>query len=129
MEIIIAILAVLVVILGFTTFNLLRKQEKAEAIMVGYLNYLDQLSRIIDISDIKFYNGLSSQIAFDVKYDSDNDTTFSKYHQQFDDIYWSGAKAVEDSWYNEDYEYFAPLFIKKQNLLVMQFYLQNMIIV
>ena len=55
-------------------------------------------------------------MAFDVKYDSDNTSVFSTYNKQFDDIYWSGAKAVEDNWYNEDYEYLAPLFIRKGNL-------------
>lgn len=65
---------------------------------------------------INFYGGLSSQLAFDVKYDSDVTNVFSTYNKQFDDIYWSGAKAVEDNWYNEDYEYLAPLFIKKDSL-------------
>ena len=65
---------------------------------------------------VKFYDGLSSQLAFDVKYDSDDSTVFSKYDQQFDDIYWSGAKSVEDTWYNDTYEYFAPLFIRKNNI-------------
>ena len=65
---------------------------------------------------IKFYGGLPSQLAFDVKYDSDVTNVFSKYDQQFDDIYWSGAKSVEDNWYKEDYEYLAPLFIKKNSL-------------
>jgi len=65
---------------------------------------------------IKFYGGLSSQLAFDVKYDSDNSTVFNAYNNQFDDIYWSGAKSVEDTWYNEDFEYFAPLYIRKQSL-------------
>ena len=65
---------------------------------------------------IKFYNGLSPQLAFDVKYDSDVTNVFSTYDHQFDDIYWSGAKAVEDNWYKEDCEYLAPLFIKKGNL-------------
>lgn len=65
---------------------------------------------------INFYNGLSSQLAFDVKYDSDNINVFTTYDKQFDDIYWSGAKSVEDNWYNEDFEYFAPLYIRKNNL-------------
>jgi len=65
---------------------------------------------------IKFYGGLSSQLAFDVKYDSDVTNVFSTYNHQFDDIYWSGAKAVEDNWYKEDYEYLAPLYIRKDNL-------------
>jgi len=81
-----------------------------------FKHFLLNKNNLLDDQIIKFYDGLSSQIAFDVKYDSDNDTTFSKYSQQFDDIYWSGAKSVEDNWYNEDYEYLAPLFIKKNNL-------------
>jgi len=81
-----------------------------------FKHFLLNKNNLLEDQIIRFYDGLSSQIAFDVKYDSDNDTTFSKYSQQFDDIYWSGAKAVEDNWYNEDYEYFAPLFIRKDNL-------------
>jgi hypothetical protein len=65
---------------------------------------------------VSFYDGLSSKLAFDVKYDSDNSTVFNTYSHQFDDIYWSGAKAVEDTWYKEDFEYFAPLYIRKQSL-------------
>jgi len=65
---------------------------------------------------IKFYDGLSSQLAFDVKYDSDVSNVFSTYDSQFDDIYWSGAKSIEDNWYSEDFEYLAPLFIRKNNI-------------
>lgn len=65
---------------------------------------------------IKFYNGLSSQLAFEVKYDLDQSSVFTTYDKQFDDIYWSGAKSVEDNWYEEDFEYFAPLFIRKNSL-------------
>jgi hypothetical protein len=81
-----------------------------------FKHFLLNKNNLLEDQIIKFYGGLSSQIAFDVKYDSDNNTAFSKYSQQFDDIYWSGAKAVEDNWYNEDYEYLAPLFIRKDNL-------------
>lgn len=65
---------------------------------------------------IKFYDGLSSQLAFDVKYDNDCTNVFQTYDRQFDDIYWSGAKSVEDNWYVEDFEYFAPLYIRKNSL-------------
>ncbi len=65
---------------------------------------------------INFYDGLSSELAFDVKYDGDNVDVYSTYDKQFDDIYWGGAKSVEDNWYAEDYEYLAPLFIRKGRL-------------
>jgi hypothetical protein len=65
---------------------------------------------------INFYGGLSSELAFETKYDNDDVNVYSKYDKQFDDIYWSGAKAVEDNWYKEDYEYLAPLFIRKGHL-------------
>ena len=65
---------------------------------------------------IKFYDRLSSQLAFDVKYDLDVSNVFTDYSKQFDDIYWSGAKSVEDNWYKEDYEYFAPLYIRKGSI-------------
>src|ERR1035437_9661924 len=48
-------------------------------------------SNLYEEQIIKFYDGLSSQIAFDIKYDSDNSTVFNTYDHQFDDIYWSGA--------------------------------------
>ena len=100
----------------------------------GYTLYLESFNTNMQLSDqkfkhflinknslyedqvINFYNGLSSQLAFDVKYDSDVTNVFPTYDHQFDDIYWSGAKAVEDNWYNEDYEYFSPLFIRKNNI-------------
>ncbi len=65
---------------------------------------------------VRFYDGLSSQLAFDVKYDNDVTNVFSTYDKQFDDIYWSGAKSVEDNWYKEDFEYFAPLYLKRNSI-------------
>ena len=81
-----------------------------------FKHFLISKNSLYEDKIINFYDGLSSQLAFDVKYDSDNTNVFSTYNQQFDDIYWSGAKAVEDNWYSEDYEYFAPLFIRKNSL-------------
>ena len=100
----------------------------------GYTLYLESFDTNAQLSDhkfkhflinkdslyeeqiINFYNGLSSQLAFDVKYDSDDINVFSNYDHQFDDIYWSGAKGIEDNWHEEDYEYFAPLFIRNKSL-------------
>jgi hypothetical protein len=81
-----------------------------------YKHYLINKNNLYEDQVIRFYDGLSSQLAFDVKYDSDVSNVFSTYDKQFDDIYWSGAKAVEDNWYNEDYEYLAPLYIRKGDL-------------
>ena len=81
-----------------------------------FKHFLINKNHLYEDQVIKFYDGLSSQLAFDVKYDLDNSTVFQTYNKQFDDIYWSGAKAVEDNWYSEDYEYLAPLFIRKGNL-------------
>ena len=81
-----------------------------------YKHYLINKNVLYEDQVVRFYDGLSSQLAFDVKNDSDVSNVFSTYDKQFDDIYWSGAKSVEDNWYNQDYEYLAPLFIKKGNL-------------
>ena len=81
-----------------------------------YKHFMLSKTDLYEDQIIKFYDGLSSQLAFDVKYDSDVTNVFSTYNYQFDDIYWSGAKSVEDNWYVEDYEYFAPLFIRKGDL-------------
>ena len=81
-----------------------------------YKHFLINKNSLYEDQIIKFYDGLSSQLAFDVKYDSDNANVFSTYNHQFDDIYWSGAKSIEDNWYSEDYEYLAPLYIKKGDI-------------
>lgn len=65
---------------------------------------------------IKFYDGLPIQLAFDVKFDNDTQIVYTTYDKQFDDLYWSGAKYIEDKWHGEDFEYFAPLYIKKRKL-------------
>lgn len=61
----------------------------------------------------KFYNELPINKAFDIKYDDDNDIIYADYKNQFDDIYYSGSHYVEDKWYNEEFEYFSPLYIRK----------------
>ncbi len=79
-----------------------------------FKHYLINKNNLYEDQIINFYGGLSSQLAFDVKYDSDVSNVFSTYNKQFDDIYWSGAKAVEDNWYNEDYEVFSTIIYKKR---------------
>lgn len=81
-----------------------------------YKHFLINKDNLYEDQIINFYDGLSSNLAFDVKYDSDVTDVFSTYDKQFDDIYWGGAKSVEDNWYDEDNEYFAPLFIRKGDI-------------
>jgi len=64
----------------------------------------------------KFYSGLPKEQAFFVKNDDDNDVVYNDYKYQFDDIYYSGPDYITDTWYEEEFEYFAPLYIKKNNL-------------
>jgi hypothetical protein len=81
-----------------------------------YKHYQLDRESTYEYSLTKFFLGLPSQLAFDVKYDNDNQIVNSTYDKQFDDMYWSGAKSVEDNWYSESFEYFAPLYIKKDKI-------------
>lgn len=81
-----------------------------------YKHYLLDKESTYEYSLSRFYDGLPSQLAFDVKYDNDTQVVYNTYDKQFDDIYWSGAKSVEDKWHTESFEYFAPLYIKKTKL-------------
>ena len=65
----------------------------------------------------KFYDNLPINLAFDIKDDNDKNILFNNYNNQFDSIYFSGAKKIEDNkFFNEEFEYFAPLYIKKGNV-------------
>jgi len=64
----------------------------------------------------KFYDKLPSDMAFYVRYDNDASSTYSDYSYQFDTTYLSGANKVEDTWYEEEFEYFAPLYIRNTSL-------------
>jgi len=64
----------------------------------------------------KFYDGLPKENAFYVKYDNDNDLVYSDYKQQFDDIYYAGCDYISDTWYQEEFQYLAPLYIRKNYL-------------
>jgi len=63
-----------------------------------------------------FYKGLPSELAFDIRYDDDDKMVQTNYSKQFDTTYFAGAGYVEDQWYSEEFDYFAPLYIRKNNL-------------
>ena len=63
-----------------------------------------------------FYNGVPTDIAFDVKNDIKSDTIQTKYDNQFDDIYYSGARNVEDTRYLEEFQYNTTLRLNPNKL-------------
>jgi hypothetical protein len=81
-----------------------------------YKHYKISKESLLEDVIYKFYNGIPSDIAFRVKYDKDNNISYNSYDKQMDDIYFSGARYIEDQWYDEEFEYLAPLYIKKNNL-------------
>lgn len=73
---------------------------------------------VIENEFSSFYNGIPTNIAFSPKNLNDINIMYNSYDNQFDSTYFSGAQEVEDQWYDEQFEYFAPLFVKKNNLPV-----------
>jgi hypothetical protein len=60
-----------------------------------------------------FWEGVQANLAYGPRDQKDYDIIYDNFQQQFDDLYFSGAAATEDTWYSEEYEYLAPLYIKK----------------
>jgi hypothetical protein len=63
-----------------------------------------------------FYGGLPTDLAFAVKNDIQSDVIQSDFNSQIDDIYYSGARAVEDTRYQEEFQYNTTLKITPSKL-------------
>ena len=73
-------------------------------------NYYDELIPY-------FYDGLPAETAYAIKYDDDSYTMTTDFANQYDEIYQYGARnIVNNKSYEEEYEYFAPLYVRKKNL-------------
>ena len=73
-------------------------------------NYYDELIPY-------FYDGLPAETAYTIKYDDDSYTMTTDFANQYDEIYQYGARnIVNNKSYEEEYEYFAPLYVRKKNL-------------
>jgi len=73
-------------------------------------NYYDELVPY-------FFKNFPVDIAFSIKYESDNDNMSVDFANQYDDIYLAGARNIIDNKnYTEEYEYFAPLYVFKHAL-------------
>jgi hypothetical protein len=64
-----------------------------------------------------FFKNIPSETAFDIKYDNDIDTMSTDFSVQYDEIYQYGSRNISNNKeYSEEFEYFAPLYIKYNNL-------------
>lgn len=64
-----------------------------------------------------FYNKLNNNIVFYTKnIEDDNFTVYDDYNNQINTLYICGASKIGNKQYTEDYEYFAPLYIKKNKI-------------
>lgn len=84
--------------------------DKFKNIPFTKTNYYDELISY-------FYNGLSADIAYKIKYDNDVDTMSNEFSNQYDELYQYGARnIINNKNYKEEYEYFSPLYISKNGL-------------
>ena len=81
-----------------------------------YKHYLLSIDAALENDVPKFYDGLPKNIAFAPKSEQDVDVMYDTYDNQFDEVYFAGADEVEDTWYKEEFEYFAPLYVTKNEL-------------
>jgi hypothetical protein len=64
-----------------------------------------------------FFKNTPTDVAFGIRYEDDVDKMSDNFSNQYDDIYQYGARNIIDNkFYSEEYEYFAPLHIDKNNL-------------
>lgn len=73
-------------------------------------NYLDELIPY-------FFKDFPANLAFSIKYDNDIDTMSNDFSNQYDELYQYGARNIlNNKSYTEEFEYFAPLYINKDQL-------------
>ena len=79
-----------------------------------YKHYLLSRDSLYENKVHVFFDGLPANVAFDVQLDDDKSIQYDDYSNQFNPMYYSGADKIEDNnFYKEEFEYFAPLYIKK----------------
>lgn len=64
-----------------------------------------------------FFKNTPTDISYKIKYDNDVDKMSTDFANQYDDIYQYGARNIVDNkFYSEEFEYFAPLYINKYSM-------------
>lgn len=64
----------------------------------------------------RFYSGLEINSAFEIKNDIQPDSIQNNFANQYDDIYWSGPRYIEDNRHSEEFQYNTTLKICPENL-------------
>lgn len=81
-----------------------------------YKKFLINADSFLSERIAKFYQNLPSDLAYEVKNDIKSDTIQDKYINQYDDIYYSGPRNVEDNRYTEEFQYNTTLKINPLKL-------------
>lgn len=85
-------------------------QDRYKKMVFSNHNFYDELLP-------HFFKQTPAEISFDIKYDGDVETMTNDFQHQYDEIYQYGARNITNNKnYIEEYEYFAPLYIKRNNL-------------
>jgi hypothetical protein len=73
-------------------------------------NYWDELINY-------FWENTPIELSYFIKYENDLETMSNDYSQQYDELYYYGARNISNNKdYSEEFEYFAPLYISPNNL-------------
>lgn len=61
-----------------------------------------------------FWANTPNDVIYESRYDNDSTIMYTEYKQQYDDIYFTGSsKVINNKIYEEEFEYFAPLYFVK----------------
>ena len=83
---------------------------------VNYKHFAMTKNEYLENKIPAFYKKLPIDLAFDVRYDNDNNIIQSNFQNQFDTTYYAGGGYVEDQWYTEEFDYLAPLYIRRDSI-------------
>jgi len=84
--------------------------NKLKNIQFNKENFWDELVPFL-------FKDFPSDIAFSVKYANDSSNMSTDFSKQYDDLYISGARNIQENKnYSEEFEYFAPLYIFKNSI-------------
>jgi hypothetical protein len=119
------------------SFQLLRTNPALTTniyIVVNDKIYLESINSSDELNDLKlkrkplnseslyeykiadFWKDWSPDLIYYVRNNEDPQYVYDDYSVQYDDIYRSGGDYISDTWYDEEFEYFAPLWVNKNNL-------------
>jgi len=91
------------------SINKILKKEQYKHFTVKYDEFYKEVIPV-------FFSGVENTGIFETKRDNDVSEVYDKFRFQFDDTYFAGAQFVEDNWYNQEFEYHAPLYLKRDSV-------------